>query len=69
MSTKHNPPRQDRRNIGRAVVKKHDEHSVGTSRSPAGDAGRPTILDPLNGSPWGADGSGNAPGSSGPTTN
>jgi len=38
---------------------RHDgQHSVGTKK--------PTILDPQNGSPWGEDGSGNAPGSNGP---
>lgn len=62
MSHLHNPPRQDRRGKGRAPVMRHDgQHSVGTKK--------PTILDPQNGSPWGEDGSGNAPGASGnPTT-
>lgn len=61
MSHKHNPPRQDRRGKGRNVVMPHDgQHSVGTKK--------PTILDPQNGSPWGEDGSGNAPGASGPPT-
>jgi hypothetical protein len=30
MTIRHSPPRQDRRGIGRAPVRKHDKESVGT---------------------------------------
>jgi hypothetical protein len=60
MSQNHKPaPRQDRRGIGRSVVKPHaGQHSVGTKK--------PTILDEDNGDPFGDDGSGSAPGANGP---
>jgi hypothetical protein len=61
MSHKQNPPRQDRRSVGRSPVTKHaGVESVGTSKPP-------TILDKNNGSPFSM-GGGNAPGSSGPAT-
>jgi hypothetical protein len=60
MSINHNPPRQDRRGLGRDPVRKHDGvHSVGTKR--------PVILDPRNGSPFDAGNYGNAPGANGPS--
>jgi hypothetical protein len=62
MSHKHNPPRQDRRNIGRAPVRDHAGkpsvgHSVGSKKA--------TINDPRNGAPYG-EGSGSMPGASAP---
>ncbi|AWO88236.1 hypothetical protein ABIE85_007108 [Bradyrhizobium diazoefficiens] len=36
MSHKQNPPRQDRRSIGRAVVRKHEAPSVGSETAAPG---------------------------------
>jgi hypothetical protein len=61
MSHKQNPPRQDRRGLGRAVVRDHaGKDSVGVKR--------PTIDDPDNGDPFGMNGDGAAPGANGPPT-
>ena len=66
MSVNHPIPRQDRRHVGRSVVRSHNsEASVGVSKSPRDQVKAPN--DPLNGQL--GPGEGSAPGSNGvPTT-